>query len=175
MSRQIRFSEIVKNSGKPETATLWGPPMKGDAFSNAVRENRVLTILHNRSRGKVDVAEIGFHQEPSALYLVFPKPLPKDPKARIVGIKYDLLQEAKVPAGERVLIGKPKPPDPKPAKVISFRVTVTRTAKTTVELQVVAEDAAHASAEALESLRKERFNPGTAKIEDEVILVKKDT
>jgi hypothetical protein len=99
--KTIRFSELVKRSGKPETATLWTKPGANPAFMKAVRENRVLTIVQQTTGTKKERGEIGFHEQHSAIYLVFPKPLPKAAGiSEVIGIHYELLADAEAETGQ---------------------------------------------------------------------------
>lgn len=88
----IRFSELVKQSGRPEPKSLWTDPKADRQFARAIRQNRVLTVVQEPSAKRKDFGEIGFRQGPHASYFVFPKPLPSE-KAKVVGIKYDLVEE----------------------------------------------------------------------------------
>ena len=90
----IRFGDLVRGSGRPRVVTLWTDPKKDRSFSKAMRENRVLTVHTDATGRRKEYGEIGFYQEPGALYLVFPERLPEERKARIVGINYQLAQEA---------------------------------------------------------------------------------
>ena len=90
----IRFGDLVRGSGRPRVVTLWTDPKKDRSFSKAIRENRVLTVHTDPTGRRKEYGAIGFRREPGALYLVFPERLPKEPKARIVGINYQLAQEA---------------------------------------------------------------------------------
>ena len=74
MEKECRFNELVKESGHPEVVTLWTKPQQDPGFMRAVRENRVLTVVHQRP--KKDYGLIGFQLQPLAAYLVFPRPLP---------------------------------------------------------------------------------------------------
>jgi hypothetical protein len=67
MSKNLRFAEILKNCVQPETLTLWTKGEANAGLQNAIRQNRVLTILKNSH--KKDFGLIGFEQHPSALYL----------------------------------------------------------------------------------------------------------
>ena len=92
---------MVLSSGKPRTANLWTAPERDRVFMQAVHETRVLTI-RQEGKNKRDVGQVGFIQEPLASYLVFPKSLAEFQNARVVGIKYDLL-ETPGPVGPAVL------------------------------------------------------------------------
>src|SRR6476619_6395042 len=93
MGKTRRFGDLVRESGRPEVATLWTEPKKDRAFSKAIRENRVLTVESNPTSKHKDFGRIGFHQVHGGIYLVFPKALPKDTDSRIVGINYQLTDE----------------------------------------------------------------------------------
>jgi hypothetical protein len=54
----------------------------------------VLTVVQDPTSKRKDYGEIGFHERDGASFLVFPRPLPKDGAARVVGINYSLLAEA---------------------------------------------------------------------------------
>lgn len=90
---QIRFTELIKASGKPEAVSLWTDPRRNTQFMRAVKQNRVLTVIQEPGSKRKDFAEIGFRRVRHAAYLVFPKRLPAEPKARVIGIKYDLVDE----------------------------------------------------------------------------------
>src|SRR2546430_230549 len=96
MAKTRRFSELVRIAGKPEAVTLWRDPKQEPGFMKAVKENRVMTISQGQRGARKDFGRIGFHQEPLALYLVFPKRLPKDEISMVVGIKYEQIAEPKV-------------------------------------------------------------------------------
>ena len=101
--KEIRFGELVNRAGKPEAVTLWSDPKRDRGFMKAVRENRVVTLIQQPFIKKKDFGEIGFHEDPRAAYLIFPKPLHKGEASHVVGIKYELMAEA------RVLLGAAKP------------------------------------------------------------------
>src|SRR4249919_16044 len=92
MRKTIRFGDLVRASGRPQTITLWTAPEKNKSFSKAVRENKVLTIHPDPGGHRKEYGQIGFHQQHGAIYMVFPKPLPKE-NSRIVGINYQLAVE----------------------------------------------------------------------------------
>ena len=94
-----RFGDLVRESGRPEPITLWLGPKGDRAFSRAIHDNRVLTV--QMEPGKRDFGRIGFHQVPGAMYLVFPRTLPKDPASRIVGINLQLLEDEESKAATR--------------------------------------------------------------------------
>lgn len=182
VAKQIRFSELVKKCGRPETVTLWTKPEANPPFMKAVRENRVLTLVLKPHGNHPDFGEIAFHQRPSALYLVFAKSLPKEPGARVVGIKYDLIEERtlNVPVKAPQTKKQPEPrkvtapvvpkavlkEKPKPIPRKKFTVTILRTASVEEKVTVVALNIHDAEAGALQIVNKIKFKPG--KIQDEI-------
>src|SRR5947208_569040 len=101
MQKTIRFGDLVRNYGRPEPVTLWTDPKHDPRISRAIRENRVLTVHQEPTSKKKDFGKIGFHKIPFAAYFVFPKPLKEDKTARVVGINYQLAEEAE-PIGKPV-------------------------------------------------------------------------
>ena len=93
MGKTRRFGDLVRESGRPEVVTLWTEPNKDRAFSKAIKENRVLTVESDPTSKRKDFGRIGFHRVHGGIYLVFPKALPKETEARIVGINYQLAEE----------------------------------------------------------------------------------
>jgi hypothetical protein len=75
--------------------TIWATqPGRDRAFTAAVKSNRALTVVRDPTNKRKDYGEIGFHERPGAVYLVFPRPLPKASEGRVIGINYQLLAEA---------------------------------------------------------------------------------
>lgn len=177
VAKQIRFSELVKQCGRPETVTLWTKPEDNPPFMKAVRENRVVTLLLKRHGNHPDFGEIAFHQRPNALYLVFANSLPEESGARVVGIKYDLLAEPttnepvakapkpkKRPKARRVtapvmpMMGQKEKPKPIPRK--RFNATILRTATVEEKVTVLALNIRDAEAAALQAVNKRKFRAG---------------
>lgn len=89
--KTARFTEVVKAGGAPEPHLLWVPAEKDKTFQRAIKEHRIMTI-HQEPRGtKKDYGTVGFHEEPSAQWLMFPKSLRRFEDRRIIGINYDLM------------------------------------------------------------------------------------
>ncbi len=175
MSSQIRFTELVKNHGHPETVTLWKQPKKGDPFMQAVRENRVVTVVQHHPGSGKDFAEIGFHQQTSALYLVFPKPLPAKLNVRVIGLKYELIREPEVKPSERATAIPAPPRITKPPSKSEFQAVIKRTATLKLELKVSARNRAEARKMALQLADDEGFDLAEAEIENEVESIKNRT
>jgi hypothetical protein len=166
MSKAIRFAELVKRSGKPETVTLWTKPKDNPQLMKAVRENRVLTLIQKSTGTTADFGEIGFYQQPSALYLVFPKALPSKNDSRVIGIKYELMRETIAPepnnkeTPKKKISQPPKPAVPTPPKPVSlktFSVTLLRNATQEIKLTVKAQNLQAAEIQAMEVMKTREF------------------
>src|SRR5215203_5029351 len=109
MPKAIRFSELIQKAGRPYAATLWTDPTRDPVFHKAVKENRVVTVKQETVGHKKDFGTIGFSREKNVSYFIFPKKLPNDLHARVVGIKYDLLTQpvARDPVSKNV--ARPRP------------------------------------------------------------------
>jgi hypothetical protein len=101
--KQIRFGDLVRNSGRPHTLTLWTAPEKNTELQKAIRSNRVLTVHRPNVGTKRDFGTVGFLPGGEAIFLIFPRRLEVDKGQRVIGINYALLEEA-------------VPSDPAPAK-----------------------------------------------------------
>ncbi len=88
--KTARFAKVVKASGAPETYLLWLPPAKDKIFQRGLKEHRVMTLHQELRGGKKDYGRVGFHEEPNAQFIIFPKSLRRFEDRRIVGIDYDL-------------------------------------------------------------------------------------
>ena len=177
VAKQIRFSDLVRKCGRPETVTLWTEPQDNPLFMKAVPANRVLTLMLKPHGGHPDFGEIAFHQHANALYLVFPKSLPEEGGARVVGIRYDLIAEqtnhqpvAKAlkpegrPKASRLSVPFPSKTGPqekpKPVPRREFNVTIFRTASMQEEVTVVASNIHDAEAAALGAVKQRKFRLG---------------
>ena len=69
-------------------------PAKDRTLQAAIKSDRVMTLY--QQSGGTDHGVVGFEQGRSRQFLVFPKSLKAFDGQRIVGIKYDLLEEAPV-------------------------------------------------------------------------------
>jgi hypothetical protein len=94
----IRFSKILEACGKPDIYLLLIDPAKDKTLQAAIQSDRVMT-LYQQSSG-TDHGVVGFEQGRSRQFLVFPKPLKPFQGQRIVGIKYELLEDAPAPKEE---------------------------------------------------------------------------
>lgn len=101
-------------------------PAKDERFQAAVKANRVMTVFQSSAGNKSDHGEIGFHPGHSRQFLIFPKSLKSYAGSNIVGIKYDMFddagrgdEKASKPSHARKPIKRPSPtpkvPRAKPA------------------------------------------------------------
>lgn len=173
MEKKVRFGDLVRNSGRPQTVTLWTKPEKNPALTKAIKQNRVLTLI--QEPGKRDYGLLGFKLRQGALYLVFPRPLPREQNARVIGINFQLVEEPVVTEAERAKERKPSHEREAPKPVLrrattqKFTVNVRRTATLESEFSVDARDKEAAKRQAVEAARKAPFELSDAKVRVEVV------
>jgi hypothetical protein len=97
-NRTVRFTQVVKRSGEPQVHTLWVAPEKDPELQRAEKANRVMTIHASHRGGKSDVGAVGFdpNADHGGQFLIFPKSLKPFAGARVVGIKFDLVEQPKL-------------------------------------------------------------------------------
>lgn len=192
MGKTIRFGDLVRNSGRPQFVTLWASPEKDHRVSQAMKENRMLTVFEDP--GQKPHGLLGLHPGPHTLFLIFPRPLQLDPQVRVIGLNYSLAEQPEVkdpvvvpepprkPKDPRTTRHKPPPeakpkplepkpeppPPPKPVKK-SFTVRLRRTAIVEETRQLEAEDRAEAERQALAAARAEEFDLSKAKVREEIV------
>ena len=86
-----RFASVVEACGAPQVYTLWQPPGKDRQLQTRIRQTRIMTI--QRTGGGSDFGCVGFLERKGAIHLQFPKSLKRFQDQRIVGIKWELVQE----------------------------------------------------------------------------------
>lgn len=165
----VRFSVVVGSCGAPEVYLPLSDPKHDKGFMRAVKDQRVVTLKQEPTGTKKDFGTVGFLEERYVTYLVFPKSLKDFAEKRIVGIKYDELQQASIatPAegAARKAVAKPKmkverrerkplppPPPPKP-KPRLYEARVRLTAVIEVDVPVRALDEREARDKVLEAAR----------------------
>lgn len=110
MANQVRFTQLVKASGRPHSATLWvADPAKDPEFKKAIAENRIVTVHLVNVGSKKESGEIGFIKGGAASYLIFPKSLPLAEGTRVIGLKFDMLDDPKVKDPVKIEPAKRKP------------------------------------------------------------------
>ena len=95
--KTIRFTQLVQRAGRPAVHTLWLPPEKDPELRRAQKAHRVLTLARHGA-AKTPVGTVGFDAKHPAdgQLLVFPKSLARFEGARVVGIKFELIDEPPV-------------------------------------------------------------------------------
>jgi hypothetical protein len=99
--KTVRFTQVIKRSGRPRAHTLWLAPDKDPELARARKADRVMTVGASGAAGKTDMGVVGFEpgKHEDAQFLIFPKSLKPFDGARVVGIKFDLIDQPKpVPA-----------------------------------------------------------------------------
>ena len=120
MVKQVRFTQLVGAAGRPHSATLWvADPTKDPAFKKAIDENRIVTVHHVNVGGKKESGEVGFQRGGAASYLIFPKSLPYEAGTKIIGLKFEMLDEPAVKNPVKIKEAKRKPKVEK-TKVVKF-------------------------------------------------------
>jgi hypothetical protein len=107
-AKTVRFTHVVERAGQPHVHTLWVAPDKDRTFKQALQAHRVMTVDQSPS-GHSDVGLVGFdpaHRH-GGQFLIFPKSLKAFEGARVVGIKFDLVEQPKAIATPTA-----KPPAP---------------------------------------------------------------
>jgi len=190
MEKKIRFGDLVRESGRPQTHTLWTDAKHDKQLQQAIKKNQVVTVIQEPTSNKKDFGRIGFHEQPGASYLIFPRSLKTDDNdARIIGLNYQLIEEPivknpvklseiklpkvkpkthvpKAEATEKPEVEAPKPP---PRKNFSF--TIKRTATLETKVDVEAENKAAAKEQAMKLVKEQPFSIEKAEIEDRIAKI----
>jgi hypothetical protein len=93
--KTVRFSKVIETCGKPDIHLLLIQPAKDKTLQAAIKSDRVMTLY--QESGGTDHGIVGFEEGRSRQFLLFPKPLKPFLGQRIVGIKYELLEDTPVP------------------------------------------------------------------------------
>ncbi len=114
MMKTVRFTEVVKKSGKPEVYLLLSKDDK--PFHNALRQDRIMSLVGGVDGAKTEHGVVGYDAARHGQLLLFPRSLKSFVHARIVGIKFDSFAEPT--ATELPARSKPaKPARHRPAEV----------------------------------------------------------
>lgn len=133
--KTARFKDVVARCGQPEIHLTWSAPSSDRELQAAERKHRVLTVFQQTRGAKKDYGVVGLEIAAHTQYLVFPKSLQSFGDQRIVGIRYDLINEhlssgGKLPAtriqpkrpsknaSDKIVPFEPSPPAPKPFKKV---------------------------------------------------------
>jgi hypothetical protein len=170
--KTVRFSQLVANSGNPEVITLWADPRKDQSFMQLVKKQRVVTIVQKPTGSKKDFGYIGFHPQPFAVFMVFPKALKPADGLHIIGLNYDLLKSPGLRKGfHPKIVDAPKPAAKKSLEK-SFNVRILRTLSQELELEVKGKNMTEAKAQAINAADEQDLPSQTKKISDRVIKIK---
>jgi hypothetical protein len=90
-TKTTRFSQVIKECGKPQVYTLWQKPSADRHLQAQIKKTRVMTIL--KSESGTDFGIVGFKETREARYLIFPKSLKRFVERRIIGIDWGLVRE----------------------------------------------------------------------------------
>ena len=173
MDKKLRFGDLVRNFGRPQIVTLWTRPDENKELTKAIKANRVLTVI--QEPGKRDYGLIDFKMQPGASFLIFPRALPNEPAARVVGINYQLAEESLPTHAATIKPAKEQArPQPSKAKTLvprtrKFRVKIRRIATVEDEIDVEASNRKAAEHQAMESAQARPFKLEQAKICEEVL------
>jgi hypothetical protein len=167
--KTVRFTKVVAEAGHPQVVTLWVPPEKDHSFQHALKQHRVMTVHQENVGTRADFGEIGYTAGDRSALLIFPKSLKAFEGARVIGVKYDKIENPSVPPGERLKPlrsvtkakrGNASPPKPestqKPIKAnvkqpdaFHFECQLVGTSSVSVTVKVKAATVAKAEQEAL--------------------------
>ncbi len=124
--KTVRFAKVVAKSGPPEPYTLWSAPEKDPHFQAALKAHRVMTVRQENVGSKKDFGEVGFTKGGKGALLLFPKSLKRFEGQRVVGVKYDLLKEARpaktAPPAKAKKPSKPKTPPAPQQEIPPLRI-----------------------------------------------------
>jgi hypothetical protein len=112
----VRFTEVVKNCGKPESYVLLIDPAKDPELQKALKAQRVMTIFQAATGGKADHGEVGLMTGHGRQFLIFPKSLRAYAGRQVIAIKYDLWRTAEPEKKTRLAPAAKRPPDRKPKR-----------------------------------------------------------
>jgi hypothetical protein len=105
--KTVRFSRVVETAGRPHVHTLWVAPDKDAEFKRARDAHRVMTLT--AAHGKTEAGVVGYEErQQSSEFLIFPKSLARFDGARVVGIKFDLVEQPKFTAARRAVPSAPQ-------------------------------------------------------------------
>jgi hypothetical protein len=146
MGDTVRFTEILMQGGKPKLYLPLADPQTDRAFTKAEREDRVVTLKQIPTGNRKDFGVVGALREKYVSYLIFPKRLTSYAGKRVVGIKYDQVDEEtsitpqpskhtkpafqpKKPTNVKL----PKPPPAPKRFLVRVRLTATKELEQTIE------------------------------------------
>ncbi len=166
----VRFSKVIEACGKPDIHLLLIDPAKDKTLQAAIKSDRVMTLY--QQSGSTDHGIVGFEQGRSRQFLVFPKSLKPFNGQRIVGIKYELLEDAPVPEKETAKKEPVKPVDEEGPKPAPARKTSEAPKRADRQVPTVVPKAATAKQKEAEPAEKESEDQESSKAASEDKVVK---
>ena len=128
--KTARFSDLVKQCGRPEPYPLFIEPAKDRTLQAALAAERVLTVHQETVGTSSDFATVGITEERPGMLLIFPSSLKEFRDRRVIGIKYELLADAEQSADQEPkpmraaakpkLKEEPRPAPPREKKLLKF-------------------------------------------------------
>jgi hypothetical protein len=95
--KTVRFSQVVKKAGKPTMHLQLVDAAEDRELRQAAKLNRVTTISQSTVGHATDHGTVGLDPKLKGQLLVFPKSLASFADRRVVGIKYEMLEEPEIP------------------------------------------------------------------------------
>ena len=166
----VRFSKVIEACGKPDIHLLLIDPAKDKTLQAAIKSDRVMTLY--QQSGSTDHGIVGFEQGRSRQFLVFPKSLKPFNDQRIVGIKYELLEDAPVPEKETAKKEPVKPVEEAGPKPAPARKTSEPSKRADRQVPTVVPKAATAKQKEAEPAEKESEDQESSKAASEDKVVK---
>jgi hypothetical protein len=166
----VRFSKVIEACGKPDIHLLLIDPAKDKTLQAAIKSDRVMTLY--QESGSTDHGIVGFEQGRSRQFLVFPKSLKPFNGQRIVGIKYELLEDAPVPEKETAQKEPVKPVDEEAPKLAPARKTSEPSKRADRQVPTVVPKAATAKQKEAEPAETESEDQESSKAASEDKVVK---
>ena len=166
----VRFSKVIEACGKPDIHLLLIDPAKDKTLQAAIKSDRVMTLY--QESGSTDHGIVGFEQGRSRQFLVFPKSLKPFNGQRIVGIKYELLEDVPVPEKETAKKEPVKPVDEEGPKPAPARKTSEPSKRADRQVPTVVPKAATTKQKEAEPAEKESEDQESSKAASEDKVVK---
>jgi hypothetical protein len=166
----VRFSKVIEACGKPDIHLLLIDPAKDKTLQAAIKSDRVMTLY--QESGSTDHGIVGFEQGRSRQFLVFPKSLKPFNGQRIVGIKYELLEDAPIPEKEAAKKEPVKPVDEEAPKLTPARKTSEPSKRADRQVPIVVPKATTAKQKEAEPAETESEDQESSKAASEDKVVK---
>jgi hypothetical protein len=139
MAETVRFMEVLRVGGQPKSYLPLADPRSDKSFMRAAREHRIVSLKQTPTGTHKDFGVVGVLWEKYVSYLIFPKSLARFENKRVIGIKYEQIEEVPMVAPHSLpKIRKPKPEKKSPAEGQSQHDPRPLPKKFAVQLQITA-------------------------------------